>query len=266
MPPRYLTVGRVAASTHLTVRALHHYDAIGLVRPSHRSQAGYRLYTEQDLQRLQQVLVFRELGFGLDEVRTLIDAPPERRRDALLSQRAALLERQRHADAVLEAVDATLHALERNVPMNTDTLFRGTDRFANGEYAQEAERRWGESDAWKTSRKRTGGYSKDDWARIEQEAEAITTDFLAAMQQNLPIDHDAVRALAERHRSHIERWFYPCSPAMHAQVASLYTGDPRFQAHYDRHAVGLAAYIESAIRAKAGVETDDASAEDTAQD
>lgn len=251
MPPRYLTVGQVAASTHLTVRALHHYDAIGLVRPSHRSPAGYRLYAEQDLRRLQQVLVFRELGFGLDEVRALIDAPPDRRRDALLAQRAALLERRRHADAVLEAVDATLRTLETNETMNTDTLFRGTDRFANGEYAQEAERRWGDSDAWKTSRQRTGGYSKDDWARIEREADAISTEFLAAMQQNRSVDDEIVRALAERHRAHIDRWHYPCSHAMHAQVAALYTADPRFHAHYDRHGVGLAAYIEAAIRANA---------------
>lgn len=251
MPSRYLTVGQVAASTRLTVRALHHYDAIGLVRPSHRSSAGYRLYAERDLRRLQQVLVFRELGFGLDEVRALIDAPPERRRDALLAQRAALLERRRHADAVLEAVDATLHALETNEPMNTDTLFRGTDRFANGEYAQEAERRWGETDAWKTARKRTGGYSKDDWARIERDADAISAEFLVAMQQNRSVDDEIVRALAERHRSHIDHWFYPCSHALHAQVASLYTADPRFQAHYDQHAEGLAAYIESAIRANA---------------
>ncbi|MCC7250050.1 MAG: MerR family transcriptional regulator [Lysobacter sp.] len=251
MPSIALTVGRVAASTSLTIRALHHYDAIGLVRPSHRSQAGYRLYTEQDLRRLQQVLVFRELGFGLDEVRALIDAPPERRREALLAQRTALLQRRQHADAVLEAVDATLHALETNAPMTTDSLFRGTYRFANGEYGQEAERRWGEGDAWKTARKRTGGYSKEDWARIEQEAETISTEFLAAMQQNLPADHATTRALAEHHRSHIDRWFYPCSPALHTQVASLYTADPRFQAHYDRHAEGLAAYIESAIRANA---------------
>ena len=249
MPARYLTVGQVAALTHLTVRALHHYDAIGLVRPSHRSPAGYRLYAEQDLRRLQQVLVFRELGFGLDEVRSLIDAPPEGRREALLAQRTALSERRRHMDAVLEAVDATLHALETNTPMNTDTLFSGTDRFANGEYAEEAERRWGGTDAWSAAQRRTGGYSKEDWARIEEEAAAITAEFLAAMQQNAPTDGERARALAERHRSHIDRWFYPCSPAMHAQVAALYTADPRFRAHYDRHAEGLATYIEAAVRA-----------------
>lgn len=105
MPARERTVGQVALLTGLTVRALHHYDAIGLVSPSLRSAAGYRLYTEADLQRLQQVLLFRELGFGLDAVRDLLDAPAERRRDALPAQRKALEQQCRHADAVLHAVD-----------------------------------------------------------------------------------------------------------------------------------------------------------------
>jgi MerR family transcriptional regulator, thiopeptide resistance regulator len=249
MPRPPYTVGQVAALTHLTVRALHHYDAIGLVSPSFRSAAGYRLYGEDDLRRLRQVLVFRELGLGLEIVRELIDAAPERKRDALIAQRAALLERRRHADAVLDAVDATLHALETNEPMNTDHLFDGHEHFANGEYAKEAEHRWGESDAWRTSQRRTRAYSKEDWARIEAQADAISSDVHAAMQQNLSTDTPEVLAIAERHRLHLDRWFYPCSHAMHAQIAGLYTADARFQAHYDNRAPGLAAYIESAIRA-----------------
>jgi MerR family transcriptional regulator, thiopeptide resistance regulator len=255
MPTHALTVGQVAALTQLTVRALHHYDAIGLVSPSFRSGAGYRLYGDVDLRRLQQVLVFRELGFSLDEVRTLIDASPQRKREALLAQRALVLQRRRHTDAVLEAVDATLHALEINTPMNTDTMFNGYERFANGEYAEEAKQRWGDTEPWQTAKRRTDGYAKDDWARIEAEASAITADFLAAMQQQLAADSPEARLLAERHRLHIERWFYACSHAMHVQVAALYTADPRFKAHYDMHSTGLAAYIESAISANAETHT-----------
>lgn len=140
-----LTIGRVAALTGLTVRALHHYDDIGLVSPSQRSAAGYRLYTDADLRRLQQVLLFRELGFALDAVRDLIDAPSERRRAALIEQRTALQSRLRHGEAVLKAVDATLQTLDGDTIMNIDTdaehLFDGYDRFRNGEYAEEARQR-----------------------------------------------------------------------------------------------------------------------------
>jgi MerR family transcriptional regulator, thiopeptide resistance regulator len=250
-----LTIGQVAALTRLTVRALHHYDAIGLVSPGFRSPAGYRLYTEDDLRRLQQVLLFRELGFGLDQVRDLIDASPERKCEALSAQRIVLLERRKHAEAVLEAVDATLHSLQTDRTqdriMNTERLFQGYEHFNQGEYTEEAEHRWGQQDAWRTSRERTGRYSKEDWALIEAESEAITLAFRDAMQQALPVDSSEVRALAKRHRAHIDRWFYPCDHAMHASVASIYTADPRFQAHYDRHTEGLADYVEAAIAANA---------------
>ncbi len=251
MSARERTVGQVAALVGLTVRALHHYDAIGLVSPTCRSAAGYRLYGEADLRRLQQVLVLRELGFGLDAVRDLLDAPVARRREALLAQRATLERQRAHADAVLGAIDATLLTLEASTPMNIDTLFEGHDQFRNGEYAQEAERRWGDTDAWKISRQRTARYTKDDWAKIRAESDAITDQLLATMQQGDAADSAHAMALAERHREHIDRWFYPCSHAMHVQVAMFYTGDDRFRAHYDDRADGLAAYVQAAVNANA---------------
>jgi DNA-binding transcriptional MerR regulator len=251
MSKRSLTIGRVAALTGLTVRALHHYDDIGLVSPSQRSAAGYRLYTDDDLRRLQQVLLFRELGFALDAVRDLIDAPPARRRTALIDQRAALQSRLRHGEAVLKAVDATLQTLDGKTDMNTEHLFDGYDGFRNGEYAEEARERWGETDHWKISQARTGGYSKDDWARIQAEADTITQGFLAAMEHGDATDGGGAMALAELHRQHIARHYYPCDHAMHVNVAAMYTADPRFQAHYDAHGEGLAAYIEAAVRANA---------------
>ncbi len=251
MPSRERTVGRVAALTGLTVRALHHYDAIGLVSPSLRSAAGYRLYTDDDLRRLQQVLLFRELGFALDAVRELVDAPADRRRAALRERRDAIERQRRRADAVLRAVDATLHSLDTDTPMNTERSFDDYRQFMHGEYADEARERWGETDAWAISRRRTRDYSADDWARIRAEGDALTGDFLEAMHRGDAADGDAAMAIAERHREHIERHFYPCSQAMHANVAAMYTGDERFRAHYDRHAEGLAAYIQAAVHANA---------------
>lgn len=251
MPSQPRTIGRVAALTGLTVRALHHYDDIGLVSPSMRSAAGYRLYTDDDLRWLQQVLLFRELGFALDAVRALIDASQERRRAALIEQRTVLQSRLRHGEAVLKAVDATLQTLDGDTIMHTEHLFDGFDTFRNGEYAEEAQQRWGDGDAWKISQARARGYSKDDWARIQAEADAITRDFLDAMQRGDAADGDAAMALAESHREHIAQYHYPCDHAMHANVAAMYTADPRFQAHYDRYADGLATYIEAAVRANA---------------
>lgn len=251
MPARPLTIGRVAALTGLTVRALHHYDDIGLVSPSQRSAAGYRLYTDADLRRLQQVLLFRELGFALDAVRDLIDAPPEHRRAALIEQRATLQSQLRHGEAVLKTVDATLQTLDGKTDMNTEHLFDGYDGFRNGEYAEEAREHWGDTDYWKISQARTGGYSKDDWRRIQTEADTINHAFLAAMQRGDAADSETTMALAESHREHIARHYYPCDHAMHANVAAMYIADPRFQSYYDRYADGLAAYVETVVRANA---------------
>lgn len=245
------TVSQVAALTHLTVRALHHYDEIGLLRPSQRSAAGYRLYDESDLQRLRKVLLFRELGFSLDSVRGLLDASAARQREALLAQRAVVEQERRHAEAVLRAVDATLDSIKEQAPMTTEKLFDGFDQFENGEYAREAEQRWGNTDAWKESRRRVKRFTDDDRLAIEAEQAAFIRDLLAARTAGHPPDSAVAAGLAERHRLHIDRRFYPCSHAMQCGLADMYEADARFRHYYDRHGEGLTDYLVSAIRANA---------------
>jgi MerR family transcriptional regulator, thiopeptide resistance regulator len=247
------TVSQVAALAHLTVRALHHYDEIGLLRPSQRSPAGYRLYDENDLQRLRKVLLFRELGFSLDAVRGLLDANAAQQREALLAQRAVIEQERRHAEAVLRAVDATLDSLKEQAPMTTDKLFEGFDRFENGEYAREAEQRWGNTDAWKESRRRVQALTDADRTAIEEEQTAFITDLLAARNVGHATDSTVAAELAERHRLYIDQRFYPCSHAMQLGLADMYEADARFRDYYDRHGEGLTDYLVAAIRANAAV-------------
>jgi len=116
---------------------------------------------------------------------------------------------------------------------------------------EEARERWGHTDAYRHSAARTKSYSDSDWTRIKAETEAIEADFAAAMEEGAPPDSGAARAVAERARMHIDRRFYPCSHSMHVSLAEMYTADPRFRAHYDDRAEGLAAYVAAAIRANA---------------
>src|SRR5580704_15918984 len=106
------TVGEVSKVARVSVRALHHYDEIELLRPSGRSRAGYRLYTDGDLERLQQVLFFRELGLPLDEIARLLRDPELDRRRALVGQRALLVEKLERMKSMLALVDKTLDAME----------------------------------------------------------------------------------------------------------------------------------------------------------
>lgn len=119
------------------------------------------------------------------------------------------------------------------------------------EHAVEAKERWGGTEACRESSRRTRGYTDEDWATVKGRQEAIEAGLAAAMEAGEPADGERAVALAEEARLHIDRWFYPCSPAMHAGLAEMYTADPRFRAHYEERARGLAAYVARAIRANA---------------
>ncbi len=246
---RLLTVGEVAALAHVSVRTLHHYDEIGLLTPTDRSDAGYRLYGPADLERLHQVLLFRELGFGLDAIGVLLDTPAADRRAALLTQRHALERRGRRIGAVIRALDRVIEALERGEPMETNELFEGFDEFDHARYADEAKERWGDTDAYAESARRTKGYDRKDWTAMRAEADAILAAMASLMAEGARPGDRVCMDVAEEHRRHIDRWFYPCPPRMHAGLADMYEADPRFTEYFETRATGLAAFMSAAIRA-----------------
>lgn len=254
------TVGEVARLAHVTVRTLHHYDEIGLLVPSERSGAGYRLYSEADLERLHQILLYRELGFGLEAIGRLLDAPSVDRRTALRAQRELLVEKRRRTEAVIRAVDRTLETMEGGRTMSADEMFEGFEELAgapeavrahHAAHAREAHERWGETDAYRESLRRAKGHSREDWRRIREEAESNEARMAALMAAGEDPEGPEAMAAAEAMREHIGRWFYPCSHQVHAGLADMYEADPRFAAHYDERAEGLAAYVAGAIRANA---------------
>jgi MerR family transcriptional regulator, thiopeptide resistance regulator len=242
------TVGEVAELTGVTVRTLHHYDELGLLAPSGRSESGYRLYSYDDLTRLREVLTWRTLGFSLTEIAALLDDPGHDRLAALQRQRA-LIERELDRLAALAgAVDAAIAAHRNGTELEVTTMFEG---FDPSEYEDEARERWGHTEAYRESSRRAAGYGEAEWAEIRGEAEAITRELVALMRSGAPADGPEARALAERHRDHISRWFYPCSPRMHRGLAEMYIADERFAGTYEREAEGLAPYFHDAIVANA---------------
>jgi DNA-binding transcriptional MerR regulator len=243
-------VGEVARLAHVTVRTLHHYDEIGLLVPSGRSDAGYRRYSEDDLRRLQQILLFRELGFTLEAIQQMMDDPAFDRRKALEEQRAMLVEQQTRMHAILRGVDRALAEIKGERTMGTDELFEGFEE-ANREYAAEAEQRWGKTDAYKESMRRTKGYTKEDWKRFKAESEAAGKRWIELMVAGAKPTSPEAMELAEGARLQIDKWFYPCSPEMHRKLADMYEADPRFTATYERMAPGMCAFVSAAIRANA---------------
>ncbi|MFC4948919.1 MerR family transcriptional regulator [Pseudonocardia sp. GCM10023141] len=248
------TVGQVAALAGITVRTLHHYDAIGLLAPSQRSRGGHRAYADADLERLQQILFYRELGFGLDEITTLLnsDADPATH---LRRQRDLLIERSRRlqdmAAAVEEALGAQLVGLAVS-PAERFAVF-GRWRPPTG-YADAAQQRWGATPQWSQSRDRMASYTAADLQRMQDETDRWIDRLRAGMAAGTPPDAPAAVQLAEEHRLALDRWWFDCPPAMHVQLVGLAVTDPEqlaFLVRPERQLPGMAEYLQRAAMANA---------------
>jgi DNA-binding transcriptional MerR regulator len=245
------TVGEVARLAGITVRTLHHYDEVGLLSPSGRTASGYRRYDHSDLVRLQRILGYRELGFGLDEIAAILDDPIVdplhhlRRQHALLTDRVGRLHQQ------LTAIEKTMEARQMGIQLSPEEMFEVFGDHDPTADAAEAERRWGDTDAYRESHRRTSSYTKDDWLRIKAESDQVKHDLLRARRSGRPPTSAEAMAAAEAHREHISRWFYGLDCLMHRGLGDMYVADPRFTAHYDALAPGLAAYARDAIHANA---------------
>jgi DNA-binding transcriptional MerR regulator len=247
---RTYQVKDVSRIARVSVRTLHYYEELGLLVPTARTDAGYRLYTDDDLLRLQQIVIGRELGLTLEAIRRSLDDPAFDRRRALVEQRQQLLGRIERTTAMIAAIDAALHVVEGE---DMEKIFNGFDQ---AKYEAEARERWGDTDAFKEAARRTKSYTKADWDRHRSEQEAIYRDAAALMQRGVQPSSGDAMALAERHRQLIDRWFYPCSADTHRGLASLYEADSRFADGMNVHAPGLAEFLIAAIRANAGERPD----------
>jgi DNA-binding transcriptional MerR regulator len=246
-----LTVGQVAEQFDVTVRTLHHYDSIGLLVPSGRSAAGYRLYDGEDITRLQNVVVYRRLGFALEEIALLLDEPSADLGEHLRRQRKAVMSRLDEMSDLVTAIDRALEKEMSGIKLTKQEqkeLFG--DNFSD-DYAQEAEQRWGGTDSWKQSQKRTSQYTKADWVQIKTESDALNNALVAAMDAGLPATSKEAMGAAEASRLHIHTWYYDITPDFHRNLGDMYVADPRWTKTYEDIRPGMAQYVRDAIHANA---------------
>ena len=243
------TIGDVARFAGITVRTLHHYDSIGLLTPSERRGNGYRGYTGTDISRLQRILAYRELDLGLDEIRQLLDEPADTVL-ALKQARRRIVEQIARLQRIAESLDAAIRAEAKGTNMTPEEKLQAFGDFDPEEHAEEAKERWGGTDAYAESERRTGSYTVDDWQRVSAEADELNEGFLRLMADGTPADSTKAAALVDAHRAHITKWFYECTPEIHAGLGSMYVTDERFRANIDRAGNGLAAYQSAAIAAR----------------
>ncbi len=242
------TVGQLAALAGVTVRVLHHYDRIGLLEPEERTGSGrYRRYGSESVERLHRILSYRELGLSLDEVATLLDDPHADRLAHLRRQERLLRDRIGRLEEMAAAVRLMMEAEQMTVWLTPEERFELFGDFDIEIYAGEAREHWGDNHAYAESHRRTARYTVVDWRRIKTESAAIESGLATALSAGELADAQQAMDFAERHRSHISRWFYDCSPEIHRGLGEMYVTDPRFAKHYNDIAEGLPEFVRDAI-------------------
>ncbi|MFI2712123.1 MerR family transcriptional regulator [Micromonospora sp. NPDC018662] len=245
------TVGQVARAARVTVRTLHHYDEVGLLRPSGRTPAGYRRYDDADLDRLQLIRYYRELGFPLDEIAAILDDPDAdpaahlRRQHELLSGRIGRLQE------MVAAIERAMEARKVGIQLTPEERFEVFGDFDPDEHAEEVQQRWGDTEAYRQSQERASRYSKEDWLRNKAANEDWGRRLAELMDSGAPADGPEAMALAEEHRQLITEWWYDCPLELHTGLADMYVADPRFTAYFETIRPGMAAYLSEAIHANA---------------
>lgn len=238
-----LSVSEAAKRAGVSVRTLHYYDEIGLLKPSETTQAGYRFYDDAAMASLQQILFYRELDVPLEQIGRILNAPDNDRTEALRKHRALLMMKRRRLDDMLRLVDETIGGIamydERPTPSQADW------EAVREQYAKEAAQRWGNTEAFLESREKHAGYTPRQEAQIKAEMEDIFRAFGACA------DPEGARAqeLVKRWQAHITKYHYRCTDGILACLGQMYANDPRFAAELDRYGAGTAGRMSAAIAA-----------------
>jgi MerR family transcriptional regulator, thiopeptide resistance regulator len=238
-----LTVKELARLAGVSVRTLHHYDAIGLLRPDARSEAGYRLYGRGQLLRLQQILFFRELEFPLAEIARVLAEPNFDPARALRGHRKTLEDRIGRLHRLLDTLDKTVAHYEGEHMLTEEEMYRGFAPEKITRMKREARERWG-NDLVEASEQRVRGMTREKWEAVGREGAAVNAD-LAALLERDPGDA-AVQAVVARHRAWIEHFWKPDAESYRG-LGRGYAEDPEFRAFYENIAPGLADFLRRAI-------------------
>lgn len=237
-----MKINEVSRLTGVTVRTLHYYDEIGLLKPSEVTSAGYRLYHNEALETLQQILFFRELEFSLEDIKNIMSDPHYDRTDALAKQRELLIRKRTRLDGLINLVDNTLKGED-------DMSFKQFDmaemEAAKKNYADEVKARWGDTAAYAESEEKTSGYDDAQWNILSGEGQAILREFGEC--RNLQPDSKEAQALVKKWQNYITAYFYHCTNEILSCLGLMYVGDERFAQNIDKNGDGTAAFMAAAI-------------------
>jgi len=237
------TVKQLSKLAGVTPRTLHHYDSIGLLKPSRVGENGYRYYGEESLLRLQQILFYRELDLRLEEIRRIMGRHDFDLLPALESHKVELAKRIERLERLVRTVDSTIAHVKGQKQMSKRQYFEAFSEEQQAEYEKEVEQKYGTASV-KESQRKWKSYTAADKQRIGEEGNAITEALLQSMPKG-PTSPEAQAAM-ERWRQYIGYFWVP-NDEQFAGLIDLYNDDPRFKANFDKVDPGLAAFMKEAV-------------------
>lgn len=236
-----MLIKEFAVFTGVSVRTLHYYDEIGLLKPAFVDKStGYRYYDEKSLLRMQEVLFYRELDFSLKNIAEILSSPAYDTRKVLNEQKNLLSLKKERLERLIASIDDA---------MKGENVMSAFDNSEFEKYKEEAQEKWGNTGAYKEYAERTQNYSKQKWTGVTEGMNQIMADFANCMMKNEAPDSNEAQNLVEKLQNHISENFYRCTNEILRGLGQMYVADERFKKNIDKHASGTAAFICAAIEA-----------------
>lgn len=234
-----------AKLTSVSVRTLHYYDEIGLLKPGFVDpDTGYRYYDERSLERMQEIMFYRELDFSLKSILEIISSPDYNKKSALREQKKLLILKKERLERLIAALDDA----EKGAGTVSMKVFDNNEyEAAQRKYADEAKRKWGKTDAWRESQEKTKKYTKDKWGEINEGMISIFSAFSECMKKGVSPDGKEAQELVKKWQDYITANFYQCTDEILCGLGQMYVADERFTWNIDRCGVGTAEYMSKAI-------------------
>ena len=239
-----LQIKEFAELTGVSVRTLHYYDEIDLLKPSYvDEQNGYRFYDENSLERMQEILFYRELDFSLKSIAEILASPNYDKRQALAEQKRLLMLKKDR----LERLIAALEQAEKG-EITMSAFDNSEYETARQQYEDEAKLRWGATDAYKESQAKIAGYSKDKWNDVLAGMNGVFAEFAECKNCGESADSDMAQQLVKKLQDYITANFYHCTDEILAGLGHMYVGDERFRNNIDSHGEGTVEFVSEAIK------------------
>jgi len=238
------TVKALASLANITVRTLHHYDKIGLLKPSRTSDAGYRIYTEIELDTLQQILFFKELDFSLDEIRDILQSPDYNKLDALNMHRNLLNKEKSRLEKLINTIDRCINEEQGGEKIKMTEKFNGLSKDEIEAYKEEAKERWGK-EVVDASWDRMKEQGINDYDALQKSLEEIFKPVADRMDRD--VSDKEVQELMAKLKTYMNQ-FYDCTDEIFVGLGEMYVADERFYKNISQYGRGLPEYLKKAMK------------------